>query len=85
MKKRKQSKLVSEALARAKELERKPLPTKKEVLSIYQEGIKNAQQLGKLLKPAWFVSDEKTPRAKRARIKKLTGKNTRPTRRKKTL
>jgi len=56
-------KTVKEALKKAKELEKKPVPTKAEVLSIYKEGITSAQKLNKLLKPAWFVSDKHTPKA----------------------
>lgn len=51
-------KAVKEALKKAKELEKKPVPTKEQILAVYKEGITNAQKLGKLLKPAWFVSDE---------------------------
>ena len=51
-------KTVKEALKKAKELEKKPVPTKQEIISIYKDGITQAQKLGKLLKPAWFVSDE---------------------------
>lgn len=51
-------KAVKEALKKSKELEKKPVPTKEEIISIYKDGIAHAQKLGKLLKPAWFVSEE---------------------------
>ncbi len=56
-------KAVKEALKKSKELEKKPVPTKEEIMSIYKDGISHAQKLGKLLKPAWFISDEHKTKA----------------------
>ena len=49
---------VRKALVRAKELEKIPTPTKEEIVSIYKEGMNEAEKLRKLLKPEWFVKDE---------------------------
>jgi len=49
---------VRKALVKAKELEKIPTPTKEEIVSIYKEGMNEAEKLRKLLKPEWFVKDE---------------------------
>jgi len=59
-------KVVKEAMARAKELEKKPVPRKEDVLKIYKEGLEEAKKLNKLLKPSWFISDtHKVPSRKK--------------------
>ena len=64
---------VLKAMAKAKELEKIPQPTKEEIVSIYKEGLEEAEKLRKLLKPQWFIRDEKAK------------KSASPTRKKKTL
>lgn len=55
--KKKDDKLVKKALAAAKELEKIPAPSDKEIVGLYKEGIEEARKLQKLLKPEWFVDD----------------------------
>lgn len=45
-------------LSAAKELEKIPMPSDREIAALYKEGLKHAQELQKLLKPEWFVSDK---------------------------
>ena len=49
--------MAKRALKAAKELERLPLPTDKEIVQLYKEGLEEARKLQKLLKPEWFVED----------------------------
>lgn len=65
---------VRKAMERAKELEKIPVPSKEEITAIYKDGLEQAEKLRKLLKPQWFVHDEK-----------LDKKASLPTRKKKTL
>lgn len=48
---------AKDALKAAKELERLPLPTDKEIVKLYKEGLEEARKLQKLLTPEWFVED----------------------------
>jgi len=48
---------VRNAMERAKELEKIPLPSKEEITAIYKEGLEEAEKLRKLLKPQWFIAD----------------------------
>ena len=50
---------VRKAMERAKELEKIPVPTKEEITAIYKDGLEQAEKLRKLLKPQWFIHDEK--------------------------
>jgi len=54
---KKKDKLVKKALAAAKELEKIPEPTEKDIVKIYKAGLEEARKLQKLLKPEWFVED----------------------------
>jgi len=54
---------LHKAMAKAKELEKIPAPTKEEIVKIYKEGMEEAENLRKLLKPAWFLLDEKEKKA----------------------
>jgi len=45
-------------LAAAKALEKIPMPSDREIVALYKEGLKHAEELRKLLKPEWFVSDK---------------------------
>jgi hypothetical protein len=65
---------VRKAMEKAKELEKIPVPSKEEIVAIYKEGLEEAEKLRKLLKPQWFVHDEK-----------LNKKTPASTRKKKTL
>lgn len=53
--------LVKKTLAAAKELEKIPEPTEKEIVSIYKDALEEARRLQKLLKPEWFVKDVDKP------------------------
>jgi len=64
---------VRNAMERAKELEKIPVPTTEEIVAIYKEGMEEAEKLRKLLKPQWFVGE--------THKKKVAS----PTRKKKTL
>jgi len=48
---------VLKAMAKAKEIEKIPQPTKEEIVSIYKEGLEEAEKLRKLLRPEWFMHD----------------------------
>ncbi len=48
---------VLKAMAKAKELEKIPQPTKEEIVSIYKAGLEEAEKLRKLLRPEWFMHD----------------------------
>ena len=50
--------LVKKALAAAKELEKLPQPTEKQIVALYKQGLQEAERLNKLLKPEWFVGDK---------------------------
>ena len=70
-------KKTKQALAAARELERIPMPSEKEIVSLYKEGLEEAQKLNKILKQAWFVKDtDKAPHrgdappVRRVRIKR---------------
>jgi hypothetical protein len=56
--KHKKNCIEKKALAAAKELEKIPMPTEKDIVKIYKQGMEEAQRLQKLLKPEWFVKDE---------------------------
>jgi hypothetical protein len=59
--KHKKNCVEKKAISAAKELEKIPEPTKKEIAEIYKEGMEEAQRLQKLLKPEWFVEDTDKP------------------------
>ncbi|HLF54209.1 MAG TPA: hypothetical protein VI612_00625 [Candidatus Nanoarchaeia archaeon] len=73
---------IRKALAKAKELEKIPYPSKEEIVKVYKDGLEEAERLRKLLKPAWFILDEKEARL-------LSGKKDKkpssPSRKKKSL
>ncbi len=48
---------VRKAMEKAKQLEKIPVPSKEEIVTIYKEGLEEAEKLRKLLKPQWFVRD----------------------------
>lgn len=48
-------KKVKKALAKAKKLEKHPLPTEKEIKAIYKDLEKQSDKLKKLLEPSWFM------------------------------
>ena len=48
---------VRKAMVKAKALEKIPVPTKQEIVSIYKDGLEEAEKLRKLLKPEWFIRD----------------------------
>jgi hypothetical protein len=48
---------VRKAMEKAKKIEKIPVPTKQEIVSIYKDGLKEAGKLRKLLKPEWFMHD----------------------------
>lgn len=78
---------VRKAMKRAKELERVPLPSKEEIVSIYKEGLEEAEKLRTLLEPEWFVKDidaqKKGKKPKKAR-KKTVKKKAKTAQKKKT-
>ena len=51
------TKLVDDALKKAKDLEKQHVPSREEIVSVYKEGLEEAEKLKKLLKPTWFVRD----------------------------
>lgn len=61
---------VRKAMERAKELEKIPVPTKEEIVAIYKDGLEEAEKLRKLLKPQWFVHDEKLNKKSVSRTKR---------------
>lgn len=66
---------VREAMKKAKELERTPIPSREEIAAIYKEGLQEAEKLRKLLEPEWFVKDVHKPGKKKAKqVKKGTKK-----------
>jgi len=67
-------------MEKAKELERKPVPSMVEIVEIYKDGLKEAERLRKLLKPQWFVQDIDKHSKKKAKKKRVS-----PSRKKKTL
>ena len=48
------------ALKEAKKLEKEELLSVNKVVDVYKEGINTLDKLKKFLKPAWFVSGEKS-------------------------
>ena len=71
---------VRQAIVRAKQIEKIPLPTREEIVKTYKEGIEEAQKLRKLLKPQWFVADIDGKECKKKHRKRPAS-----TRKKKTL
>ena len=63
-------KKVKEAMKLAKQLEKIPEPTDKDILKIYKEAKESVKRLHKMLKPEWFVeepsSKKKKPKKKKA-------------------
>ncbi len=57
--------LAKKALAAAKEIEKLPEPTKKEIVAVYKDALEEARRLQKLLKPEWFVKDVDKPGKKK--------------------
>ena len=49
---------IKKALTAAKALEKIPMPSAKELAALHKEGLKHVQELQKLLKAEWFVSDK---------------------------
>ncbi|VVB81542.1 Uncharacterised protein [uncultured archaeon] len=72
---------VRKAMVKAKEIEKIPVPTKEEIVSVYKEGMEEAEKLRKLLKPQWFVRDTDGKHCSEEHMKKSVS----PTRKKKTL
>ncbi len=56
---------VRKAMEKAKELEKIPVPTKQEIVSIYKDGLEEAEKLRKLLRPEWFMHDTDAKKRKR--------------------
>ncbi|MBD3319429.1 hypothetical protein GF342_05995 [Candidatus Woesearchaeota archaeon] len=48
---------IRRAMKKAHDLEKHKLLDKKEVVSVYKEGISLSEKLKKLLRPSWFVKD----------------------------
>jgi hypothetical protein len=63
---------VRKAMEKAKQLEKIPVPTKQEIVSIYKAGLEEAEKLRKLLKPAWFMHDTDTKKSRSPTRKKKT-------------
>lgn len=61
---------MKEAMRAAKELEKHRLASDKEILSIYRDGMKSAEELNRLLKPVWFVSAPRRKVYKSGRVTK---------------
>ena len=59
-------KSVKEAMKRAKELEKIPKPSDKDILKIYKDAKESVRRLNKMLKPEWFVEEppKKKPKKK---------------------
>ncbi len=74
---------MREAMEKAKELEKKPVPTTEEIVGIYKEGLQEAEKLRKLLSPEWFVKDVHE-KPKKAKTKKTKKKTTKPKKKSKT-
>lgn len=49
--------IAKRALKAAKELEKLPEPSKKEIVALYKEAFEESRRLQKMLKPEWFVKD----------------------------
>lgn len=64
-------KKVKEAMKLAKELEKIPEPTDKDIVNIYKEAKDSVNRLQKMLKPEWFVED---PADKKKKCVKKTAK-----------
>ena len=63
--KTKLKKEIREAMQKAKELERKKAPTRKEISEEYGKTFVAAEKLRKLLRPAWFLGKEEHVKRKR--------------------
>ena len=63
---------VRKAMEKAKELEKIPVPTKEEITAIYKEGLQESEKLRKLLKPQWFVGDNRKKKRVSSTRKKKT-------------
>jgi len=72
---------VRNALQRAKELARKPVPTREEIVAVYKDGLEEAEKLRKLLKPEWFMNDvcKPTKKTKKKTTKKKISKKPKKT------
>ncbi len=57
--------IAKKALAAAKELEKIPAPSEKEIVAVYKKAFEEAKRLQKLLKPEWFVKDTDKPARKK--------------------
>ncbi len=57
-------KKIKKALRKSKKLEKIPKPTKNKIQSVYDDGLKQAQKLRKLLKPTWFVKETRRQKKK---------------------
>lgn len=55
---------VKKALWEAKKLEKKSYLSKKQIQAVYDDGMKQAQKLRKLLKPTWFVQETRRQKKK---------------------
>jgi len=69
----KNKKKIQYALRQAKILEKKPIPTRDEILKIQEEMAQEAKKLRKLLEPAWFLDNKSV---KRTAVKKAVKKKT---------
>jgi len=58
-------KAVKEAMKKAKELEKIPEPTDKDILKIYKDARQSVKRLHKMLKPEWFVEEPKRQKKKK--------------------
>ena len=63
---------VRKAMEKAKQLEKVPVPTKQEIVSIYKDGLEEAEKLRKMLKPAWFIDDKRAKKRRSPSRKKKT-------------
>ena len=58
--------VVEEAIKKAKEVEKIPLPSDEEIVEIYKDGITQGEKLKKLLKTDWYLKDKDVPSGKKA-------------------
>ena len=63
---------VRKAMEKAKQLEKIPVPTKQEIVSIYKDGLEEAEKLRRLLKPEWFINDTDGKKSRSPSRKKKT-------------
>ena len=61
--------MVREAMKKAKELEKIPEPTDKDILKIYKDTKESVKRLHKMLEPEWFVEEPKKKKTKKKKRK----------------